>query len=63
MLFTVSYHSWEEIKKLIGKCFPKQYVEPQKPQNLKKILRKSQASNAWAATLKNARAFYFPRAF
>ena len=30
---------------LIGKCFPKQQVEPQKPQNLKKILRKYQASN------------------
>ena len=39
---------------LIGKCFPKQQVEPQKPQNLKKILRKYQASNDWATVFKNA---------
>ena len=46
--------NWRKLKKLIGKCFPKQNVEPQKPQNLKKILRKSQASNAWATIFKNA---------
>ena len=28
--------------------------EPQKPKNLKKMLRKSPASNAWAAIFKNA---------
>ena len=28
--------------------------EPQKPQNLKKMLRKSRASNGWAAIFKNA---------
>ena len=37
--------NWRKLKKLIGKCFPKQYVEHEKPQNLKKMLRKSPASN------------------
>ena len=45
--------NWRKLKKLIGKCFPKQNIEPQKPQNLKKILRKSQVSNAWATIFKN----------
>ena len=37
---------WNKLKKLMGKCFPRQHVEPRKPQNLKNVLRKSQASNA-----------------
>ena len=37
----------------MGEYFLKQHVEPQEPQNLKKILRKYQASDAWATTFKN----------
>ena len=46
--------NWRKLKKLTENCFPKQQVEPQNPQNLKKLLRKSQASNVWATTFKNA---------
>ena len=45
--------NWRKLKKLIGKCFPKQHVDLQKPKKLKKNLRKSQASNAWATIFKN----------